>query len=370
MIDVIEAKTKKQMREFAKFPCELYEGNPYYVPSILGDDINMKDPKKNFNVQYCDVKCFLAYKDGKLAGRIAGIIHNKSNASKNAKYIRFSRFDCIDDFEVCDALLRAVANFGREHGMEMMHGPWGFNDTDREGMLIEGFDKRATYATLYNYDYYPRLIGQAGFTKESEWSEYKFVIPDVMDEKILHMAEFVENKYGLRDITYEMPFKRFVKLYRDEFFDVFNACYRHLDNFVDIEGDEKKNIMSQFATIINPRYFSAIVNKNNELVAFGIVIPSIAEALIKSRGHYSLGLVRSIMKPKELECALVGVRPDYMKRGVGVLMVKKILKNIIEDGIKDVESNPMLTTNSNIRSYFSHFEFTEAKRRCTFSKKI
>ncbi len=370
MIEIVEAKTKKQMKLFAAFPCDLYEGNPYYVPSLRGDDANMMNPKKNFNAQYCDIKCFLAYKDGKIAGRVAGIIHKKFNSVHRKKSIRFSRLDFIDDIEVLKALLSAVENFGRENGMEYVDGPWGFNDTDREGMLTDGFDRRATYATQYNFPYYAKYMKELGWATESVWTEFKFVIPETMDAGITKKADFIKKKFGLRDVTQELSLKKFIKRYKDEFFDVYNASYGQLDNYVDIEGEEKKNVMSQFATIINERYYSAIVNEKDELVAFGVVIPSIAEALIKSRGRYSVDLIKSIFHPKELECAIVGVRPDYQKIGVCLLLIDKILKNIIEDGIKDVESNPMLTTNTAIRAQFSHFEYDEIKRRQTFVKNL
>ena len=370
MIEIVEAKTHSQMKKFAKFPCDLYSGNPYYVPSLRGDDVNMANPKKNYNAQYCDIKCFLAYKNGEIVGRIAGIIHKKSNEIHHQKQIRISRFDFIDDLEVSGKLLEAVAEFGREHGMTVMSGPWGFNDTDREGMLTDGFDRRATYATNYNFPYYPEHMKKHGFTEESEWSEYKFLIPDVFDEKITKMSDFLKKKFELRDITEEMRLSEFVKKYVDDFFDIYNACYRHLDNYVDVEGEEKKNVLSQFATIINEKYYSLIVDKDNKLVAFGIIIPSIAEALIKSRGRYSIGLIKSIIKPKELECAIIGVAPEYQKRGISIIMINKIMKNVVESGIKDVESNPMLTTNSAIRNQFSHFEHDEIKRRKTFKKAL
>ncbi len=368
MVEIVEANTRKLMKEFAKFPCDLYKGNPYYVPSLRGDDVNMTDPKKNFNARFCDIKCFLAYKDGKVVGRIAGIIHKKFNEVYSKKQIRFSRFDFIDDIEVSRSLLEAVEKFGRENGMEYMDGPWGFNDTDREGMLTMGFDKRATYATNYNFDYYPEHMKKLGFKDESIWSEFKFQIPDKPDEKVSKMAELLKKKFELRDITEEMSFKEFKNKYTDEFFDIFNQCYRHLDNYIDIEGEEKKNVIKQFATIINEKYYSVIVNKNDELVAFGITIPSLANALIKSRGHYSLGLVKAIMAPKELECALIGVRPDYQKRGISIIMIDKILNNIIKNKIKSVESNPMLLTNSSIRAQFSHFPHDEIKKRQSFIK--
>ena len=369
MVEIIEVTTHSQMKKFANFPCELYSDCKYYVPSLYGNEVNMANPKKNFNAQYCDIKCFLAYKDRKIVGRIAGIIHNKANELYNKNRIRISRFDFIDDEEVSSKLLEAVENFGREKGMVTVHGPWGFNDTDREGLLTWGFDRRATYATNYNFPYYEKHLLNAGYFKESEWSEF-LIRTEKKDKRIHKLASLLSKKFNLREAMDEMSFKKFVKTYRDEFFEVYNQCYRKLDNFVDIEGEEKKNVMSQFATIINPRYFSAILNEKDELVAFGIIIPSIAETLIKSRGHISLDLLKAIKEPKELECALIGVRPDYQKLGVSIMIIDRIFDNVLESGIKEIETNPMLTTNSDIRAQFSHFDYSEIKKRCTYIKSL
>ncbi len=369
MITIVEAKTRADMRKFAKFPCDLYKDCKYYVPSIRSDDVNMLNPKKNFNAQYCDSKCFLAYKDGKIVGRIAGIIHNKANELYGKKCIRISRFDFIDDREVSKKLIEAVETFGKEKGMDTVHGPWGFNDTDREGMLTLGFDRRATYATNYNFPYYAEHIQACGYEKESEWSEFLMKTAN-KDPKITKYASFISKKFKLREAMDEMTLKGFIKRYKDEFFDVYNQCYAKLDNFVNIEGEEKKNVMSQFATIINPRYFSAILNEHDELVAFGIIIPSIAETLIKTRGKLSVEMINVIKNPKELECALIGIRPDYQKFGLPMMIINRIYDNVLEAGIQEVETNPMLTTNSDIRAQFSHFNYEEIKKRCTYVKKI
>ena len=198
MVIIREVKTKKGMRMFADYPFRLYKDNPCYVPSFRSDEENIADPKKNPNLEDSEIRCFLAYKDGRLAGRIAGIIQKKYNKVSGRKCIRFSRFDCIDDEQVAAALLKAVEDYGREKGMDTIHGPWGFNDQDREGLLTYGFDRRATYCTNYNYPYYEKLVKSQGFTDESEWLEYDFVIPDKVDERIARIADRLKDKFKVR----------------------------------------------------------------------------------------------------------------------------------------------------------------------------
>lgn len=200
MITVMAVKTAKQMREFVRFPLELYKNCDKYVPALFGDEMNLTNPKKNPMLAECEICCYLAKKDGKTAGRVAAILQKKYNEISGRKCIRFSRFDCIDDPDVAKALLDAVEKFGKERGMDTIHGPWGFNDQDREGLLTYGFDRRATYATNYNYEYYEKLVRGAGFSDESEWVEYDFTIPDSLDPRIEHVAGYIQKNSDCRNL--------------------------------------------------------------------------------------------------------------------------------------------------------------------------
>ena len=374
MVIVQEVKSKRDLRKFARYPVQLYKNCPYYVPSFYADELKIMDPKKNFSLPHCEVKCFLAYQDGKVAGRIAGIIQKKYNAIADRKCIRFSRFDCIDDAEVAQKLMDAVVAFGKERGMDTVHGPWGFNDQDREGLLIEGFDRRATYATNYNYPYYQKLIEGMGFSAESEWVEYDFKIPETLDERITTISKYVQKKLELTEIAESKPMKQLIKEYGYKALSMVNDAYAVLDCYVPVEGKEMDNVLDQFATIINPRYFSLLVDRNNEVVGMGVLIPSIADALIRGRGRMTIPtifrLLKAIKSPKELEMALVAVRADYQKKGVNSLMMARIAENIIEDKIEHVESNPELVTNLAVQTQWTSFEREIVKRRSTYTKPI
>ena len=339
MVKIIEATTKKQMTQFAKFPIKLYEDCDFYVPCFVSDEKNIKNPKKNYAAEGCEVKCFLAYKNGELVGRVAGIIVEESNKKFNEKKIRFSRFDFIDDEEVCSALLKAVEDFGRERGMEFLHGPWGFNDTDREGMLTVGFDSQSTYATNYNYDYYPEFMNNLGYEKESEWVEYRFT-PSTLDPRVYKAAEFVKRKYG----------------------------------FVELKGDVKKNVIKQFASVINRKYFSCLLDpKTDKVAAFGVAIPAIGRAIKRHKGillKSLFSLMREISKPTGLELTLIGVAPEYRNTGINSMIITKIHKNLMENRISDVVCNPMLVDNAGILAQWKWVEHEEIKRRQTYIKPI
>lgn len=374
MIEIREVTTKKQIKQFAKFPLKLYKNCPYYVPSLLSDEINIFNPKKNFSLDKNILKGFLAYKDGELVGRIAGLISKESNRLSGEKKIRFSRLECIDDINVFKALLGAVENFGKEHGMDTIHGPWGFTDQDREGMLTYGFDQRSTYSTNYYYPYFCKRMEELGFESESKWTERRFKIPNEPYERIIKISDKLKEKYNLTELVDVMKVKDIIKKYGHKLFDTVNEAYGHLDGYVPVVGKAVDNVLDQFGTIVNSRYVSILIDKNDEVAAFGIVLPSIADALIKNRGKLFptgfIGVLRSIYKPKQLEMALIGLKNEYKNTGINSIVMTRIMKNVIEDGIELIESNPMLESNYNIQQQWKFADSEVVKKRQTYKKPI
>ncbi len=374
MIEIKEVVTRKDIKMFSKYPVKLYKGCPYYVPSLRSDEMNTFNPKKNFSLKECDAKGFLCFKDGELVGRIAGIINRTDNELTGKKFIRFSRFECIDDIEVFKALLGAVEKYGKDNGMEIIHGPWGFNDTDREGMLTYGFDRKATYATNYSYPYFCEKMTELGFEDESKWVERKFTIPKEPYKRIDDVAERLKTKLKVRDVAETLTVREIVKKYGAKLFDTYNEAYAPLDGFVPVDEQTEKNILKQFGTVINRRYISVLVDEKEEVAAFGIVLPSLVKSLVKHRGKlFPTGFIDvliSIKKPKELEMALIGVKQEYKNTGINALVMARIMHNVIEDGIEAIESNPMLETNYSIQQQWKFAENEIVKRRQTYKKRI
>ncbi len=373
MVKIVEAVTSAQMRAFARYPLELYKDCDYYVPCFTSDEKNIKNPKKNYAAEGCEVKCYLAEKNGRIVGRIAGVIVAESNRKFGEKKIRFSRFDFNGDEDVAEALLSKVAEFGKERGMTVIHGPWGFNDTDREGMLTSGFDRPATYATNYNYEYYADVVRKLGFKKESEWVEFA-IYPGTLDPKIYKAADFVQKRYGFVELNDKYPIKRIIREYGDLFFDCYNEAYKDLDCYVELKGKVKQNVIAQFATVINQDYFSCILDpKTGKIAAFGVVIPAIGKIIKKHNGNLlasAIPLLKAKKKPDALELTLIGVAPEYRNSGVNAMIITRIHRNIMKNGIKNVVCNPMLTTNAGILTQWKWVEHEEIKRRATFEKEI
>ena len=374
MIEIVEVKTKQQIKRFAHFPIKHYKDCPYYVPSILSDEINIFNPKKNFRLETNVLKGFLAYKDGVLVGRIAGLINTEHNKLSGKKYVRFSRLDAIDDIEVFRALINAVENFGKFYGMQILHGPWGFTDQDREGLLTYGFDERSTYSTEYSYEYYSKNLQKLGFKDQSKWIEYKFDLPEKPDERIAKLSKKIKERHKLTELLecYSVP--QIMKKYGHKLFDLINESYGGLDGYSPVEGKAVDNVLKQFGTIANARYVSILADENDQLVAFGVALPSIADALIKCKGKLFpfgfINVLKSIKKPNQIELGLIGVKKNYQNSGVTSVIINRILTNVLEDGIKYVESNPMLETNYNIHQQWKFIPSTIHKMRQTYQKEI
>ncbi|MBO6280865.1 MAG: hypothetical protein J6M95_04760 [Bacilli bacterium] len=371
MIEVREVKSKKEMKAFVKFPLDLYKGCPYYVPSLTQDEINITSKKKNLSLGNSKVKCFLAFKDGALAGRIAGIIALDSNKKNNEKAIRFSRIDMIDDVEVTEALLKAVSDWGKENGLEFIQGPWGFDDADREGMLTFGYEEYSSYATAYSYPYYKEHMEKLGYEKESEWVENR-LFPNDTDPRFPKVAEMLR-KRGYHDLSEDMKPSKIVKKYADQFFECYNKAYAELDNFVPVDERQKKSMLNTFAVLLNQKYFSVIVNDKDEVVAFGVGLPYVGDAIKKARGNLYRalpGMIKAIKNPRKVELALIGVDPIYRNSGVHALVADRLIKYAKADNLDDIFLDPTLTTNLKMLNTWQGMAKQERCRRQTYRKNI
>ncbi|HIW56490.1 MAG TPA: N-acetyltransferase [Firmicutes bacterium] len=372
-IKKLDVKNKKDFKVWVDFPNNLYKDNPHYVPYLFSDEMNLTNPKKNVAFDECEAAYFLAYKDGQVAGRVAGIIQKSSNAKDNAKRVRLSRLDFIDDAEVVRALTKAVEDFGREKGMDTVHGPYGFNDLEREGMRVYGFDEDATFATNYNYPYYlPRLL-ECGYEVENRWNEYRIHIPEVLPEKVERVAEIASKRYGLR-IPEEKNLKIFVEKYLDELFDVYDAAYSTLPGTMPITEKMRVQMKDQFLLVINKNYVAVVLNPENKVVGLALAFPSLTKVFKGSRGRLTPKVIFRLLKerrhPTAMEFAIIGALPGYDTKGAAALIIKHIHSKMIQDGIKTAESNPELETNNKIQSLWNVFETEQHKRNATVIKKI
>lgn len=372
-ITVKKVSSKKELKTFIRFNYELYRNNPYSVPDLYDDMLNTFSTEKNAAFEFCEADYFLAYKDGKVVGRVAAIINNRANETWAKKEVRFGWIDFIDDMEVSKALLDKVEEWGKERGMESIVGPLGFTDMDAEGMLVEGFDQLGTMATIYNYPYYPVHMEKLGFVKDADWVEYKLMVPDKLPEKFVRISEIILQKYKLKIKKLK---RKEIKEgnYGQKIFDLINEAYAPLFGYSQMTQRQIEQYIKMYLPLIDLRMVSLVEDEEGNLIAAGISMPSLSVALQKAKGRllpfgwFYLLKALFIKKPKILDLLLVGVKPEYQSKGVNALLFYDLVPIYQQMGFEYGESNPELELNKKVQAQWSAFESVQHKRRRAFKK--
>ena len=372
VITVEEVKTSKQRKAFLDFPLKLYKNNPCFVPPLYGDE------KKIFRPDYvyrdtCESAFFLAFAEGKVVGRIEGIVQRAANEKNGERRCRFTRFDAIDDKEVSAALFGALENWARQKGMDTVCGPLGYSDLEREGLLVEGFDRLSTFEEQYNAEYYQHHIEALGYEKEVDWLESMLYAPKEDDGSLKKMADYIMQRYRLH-FGPAKNINDFLKKYTDGFFELLDIGYDKIYGAVPFTDGMKKMMVANFKLIIDLKHVAVILDENDKLVCLGICFPSIAAAVQKSDGRLTpaaiVRLLRAIKKPKVLDLGLIAVSPEYLNRGVSAVIASELVRMLKEDGIEYAETNLNLEDNYAIRNMWKRFDEVHHKRRRSYVKKI
>ena len=374
-ITIQEISGTRGLKKFAKFPIDLYKGNEYYVPSLVLDEVGTLDAKNNPAFDFCESIYYMAYKEGKPVGRIAGIINRKVNEKTGEKAARFGFVDFIDDREVSEALFDAVENWAKSKGMDQIHGPLGFTDMDPEGLLIEGFDQLGTMSAIYNHPYYRQHIEDRGYEKAVDWVEYKIKVPEGVPEKHQRISDIVQRKYNLRIVKFKNASEVYKGNYGQKIFDLINHAYADLYGYSNLSQRQIDYYVKMYIPLLRLENVTVIVDEHDELIAVGIALPSLSKALQKSRGRlFPIGFIHLLkaLKGKNdgVDLLLVAVRPDYQSKGVNALLFSDLIPVFIRNGYKYAESNPELEMNEKVQSQWQYFERVQHKRRRAYTKKI
>ncbi len=374
-IIIKKVSSKKELKTFIRFNYELYKGNPYSVPDLYDDMLNTFNPKKNAAFEFCEADYFLAYKNDRVVGRVAAIINHRANDTWQKKEVRFGWIDFIDDEEVSEALLDTVAQWGKERGMKSIVGPLGFTDMDAEGMLIDGFDQLGTMSTIYNYPYYQKHMEKLGFEKDADWVEFKMKVPEAIPEKFVRISEIILQKYKLK--IKKLKRKEIKeKNYGQRIFDLINEVYAPLYGYSKMTQGQIDQYIKMYLPLIDLRMVSIIEDEEGNLIAAGISMPSLSEALQKAKGKmlpfgwYHLLKALFIKKPKILDLLLVGVKPEYQSKGVNALLFYDLIPVYQQLGFEYGESNPELEDNKKVQSQWNVFNPEQHKRRRAYRKML
>ncbi|MEQ9426678.1 MAG: hypothetical protein RJQ09_19805 [Cyclobacteriaceae bacterium] len=370
-LTIKEVSGKGDLKDFVKFPFQLYKDNPNWVPPMIKDELDTFNPKKNPSFEHCEAKMWLAVRDGKTVGRIAGIIHQTE--AKEKQIGRFGWIDFVDDPEVSKLLLDTVIAWLQSNGITGIHGPLGFTDMDFEGMLVEGFDEIGTIATIYNYPYYPAHLEKLGFKKAAEWMEMEGQVPKEVPHRLKRKSEIIEARFKVRSLKFGT--KNDLLKYGHEIFGVLNASYEGLYGYYKLTDKQIENYINQYFSFINPEFSSVVVNDKNTVVGFGISMPSLSKAFQKAKGQLFpfgfLHMLKALKFNKTADLYLIGVLPNYQKMGIPLLIIRDIWSALIKNGFNKVYSNPALEDNNGILNHWLEYQDIHRirkRRRCYIKK--
>lgn len=367
--------TKSALRKFVHFGIDHYKGNDCYVPPLVLDEIGTLNPSTNPAFEFCESAYWMAYRDGKPVGRIAAIINKVVNERTGRKDVRFGFVDFTDDAEVVDALFAAVEKWGREKGMDSIVGPLGFSDMDKEGMLVEGFDRLSTMATMYNYPYYPEHMERMGFKKDADWVEYFIEVPDKVPDKMARISNIVRQKFGLHTVELTSR-KKLKEQYGQKLFDVINEAYDKLYGYSPLTPRQIEYYISMYLNIIRLDSVCVIVDAEDNLVGIGISMPSLSRALQKARGKLLpmgwLPLLKALRGRSTdiVDLLLVAIKPEYQGKGVNALLFEYMIPRYQKFGFTHAETNPELESNSNVQAQWGYFNYEQHKRRRSYRKDL
>lgn len=373
MVTIREITKRRDLKKFVRFPTKLYKDCPNYVPPMEMDEYKMTT-KRNAHYKECKQAYFLAEDNGKVVGRIACVILFPFNEKNNSKYARFTRFDVINDENVAHLLLKTAEDWARDNGMEYIHGPLGYDDLEREGLMTYGYDKKCTFISSYNYEYYKTFIENYGYTPDAKWVEWRFKIPLEHNERVVRVADIVEKRYGFHEKQFK-NINELIKLHGDDFFELVDESFSELYGTYPINDELRKQIIAGFKLILKPEFLCLVFNKEERLIGFGLSWPSLADAMIKTRGRaLPFGFItwlKSIKKPTSVELSIQAVRKEYRKYGVTAFIIKHLLDRV--NAVKTVtyaDTGLQLENNTAAIESLDMFERELVRKKTCYIKKL
>lgn len=367
MITVKEVLSAKELREFVKFPERLYKNNPNWVYPLMEDELNTLRQDKNPAFEFCSARYFLAFRSGEVVGRVAAIVNKNANRDWNEDYMRFGWLDFIENIDVLKALMGKVEELALEAGLVGVNGPFGFTDMDREGLLVEGFEYKGSFTTLYNYPYYGKYLEMLGYAKDAEWHQREYDVPDHVPVKLSQYSRIIKEKFGVR-ILEKVP-KKELRRYAYGLFKTLNRAFVPLYGFTPLNERQIKAYVDQFLPLINFDLICIVLDKNDNVAAFAVTMPSLSDAVRRARGRLFpfgiLHLLFALKKYEVIDMLLIGIDPDFQNKGLNAVIFDHLNSNFIKLGVKKVIANPQLDNNIAVKKIFDYYPgMPYMTRRC------
>ena len=369
-IQIVKVESHCQLKKFVQFPLKLYKDSANWVPALEGDEYDTFNPTKNGAYDFCEADCFLAYRGNEIVGRVAAIINHKADDKQGI--VRFGWLDFIEDEEVLRALMDTVSAWGKERGRTRIHGPWGFTDMDKEGLLVEGYENLSPFTCLYNYPYYGEMLEKLGFVKDVDWTQRVLMLDKEMPATY-KFAHLIEERFHMH-VVQPKSMKQMCKQYGMEIFHMYNDAFAPLMGFSPLTDKQIANYLKTYVPILDKDFVALAVNDEDKPVGFLFCVPSLSKAVKRSNGRlFPFGFIRilrALKKNDTLEALIIGVDPAHQQKGVPLLLFKYLHENCLRRGIDKIIMNPQLEENYKVQSLFGDYKTVPFMRRRAYKKEI
>jgi GNAT superfamily N-acetyltransferase len=378
-VEIVKVESKKQLRTFIKVPWAVYKNDPYWVPWLYFERLEFFNKKKNPFFEHAEADYFIAYRDGKPVGTIAGVLNHRHNDVHDENIAHFGVFELHNDPEAAKALLDTACQWARDRGTDAILGPANLSSTVEWGMLIEGYDSPPVVFIPYNPPYYNDFVEAAGFTKAMDlyaWNNHleELVKPGGMPEKVIRVVNLVKKRYDitvraadLKDWNNEVG--RVKKIY--------NSAWEKNWGFVPLTEAEFDQLEHSLEQIVDPNIVF-FVEKDGEAVGFSLSIPDVNQQMHKLQpgpsliSSYLAGLrvLRSRSKPNRIRVLALGVMEEYRGKGLDALLYYETAHASVANGYSWAEASWVLETNEAMNKPIELLGSEIYKRYRVYEKKL
>lgn len=372
-INIVEVSSNRDKKKFIDFPHELYKDDPNYVPEIYIGQKELLSEKKNPFFRHSKVQLYLAYKGGKIVGRIAAIQNNEYNKFANANVGYFGMFDVIEDYSVAEKLLDTATTWVKEKGHDSILGPANFSTNDTAGLLVDGFDRPPVIMMVYNKPYYLTFLEKYGFAKQMDMLAYH-VTEETVNKKSVRIANMIGERLAKKGITVRSVDMKKFKAEVAKIREIYLGAWDKNWGFVPPTPAEFDHLAEGLKLVVDPD-FALIAEKDGKAIAFALAVPDvnvIARTIKKGRllptGIFKLLFQKK--KIKRLRIILLGVLEDYRKLGIEGVFYARIISRGIEKGYNEAEASWILDNNEMMKKGVEGVNMVPYKRYRMLEKKL
>lgn len=351
-IEIREAKSKKEIREYIKFAWKIYRRDPelnkYWVPHPIADYEKTLDTSRYPLWEHAERACFTAWRQGETVGTITATVNYRHNETHHDKVGFWGFFECINDFEVATALFDAAKAWLSAKGLNAMRGPISPSMNDQLGMLAKGYDSPPVFLMTYNPPYYHDLCRHYGFEVVQELVAFIVDQTTIDYPRLKRLADNLAQRYKVKLRKVQM------KQWTDEakiLFKLYNAAWEKNWGFVPFTEKSFMSLCADLRQIADEDLLYILENDKGEPIGCSISLPDVNVALKHVNGNpfTPLGLLKFLWysrKIKTIRTIIMGVVPEYRNRGLDSIFHAATIENGLRKGFTAAELSWVLKSNT------------------------